>query len=208
MPIVVDYFMTPVSPYVYLGHERLRALCARTGAHLALRVVDLGKVFPVSGGVALKDRAPQRQAYRLQELARWRDFLGLPLNLQPRHFPVPPALASTLILATAEQHGQEAALDIAADCLRAVWAEERNIADAATLQAIAEQRGLDGRALLDVAGTDRIAATFEQHTAEAIARGVFGAPTYAIGTQLFWGQDRLDFLERALVSGATGSESR
>ena len=77
MPIVVDYFMTPVSPYVYLGHERLRALCARTGAHLALRVVDLGKVFPVSGGVALKDRAPQRQAYRLQELARWRDFLGL-----------------------------------------------------------------------------------------------------------------------------------
>lgn len=208
MPIVVDYFMTPVSPYVYLGHERLRALCARTGAQLALRVVDLGKVFPVSGGVALKDRAPQRQAYRLQELARWRDFLGLPLNLQPRHFPVPAALASTLILATAERHGQEAALDIAADCLRAVWAEERNIADAATLQAIAEQRGLDGRALLDLAGTDRIAATFEQHTAEAIARGVFGAPTYAIGTQLFWGQDRLDFLERALVSGATGSEPR
>jgi 2-hydroxychromene-2-carboxylate isomerase len=208
MPIVVDYFMTPVSPYVYLGHERLRALCARTGAQLVLRVIDLGKVFPVSGGVALKDRAPQRQAYRLQELARWRDFLGLPLNLQPRHFPVPPALASTLILATAERHGQDTALDLAADCLRAVWAEERNIADAATLQAIAEQRGLDGRALLDLAGTDRIAATFEQHTAEAIARGVFGAPTYAIGTQLFWGQDRLDFLERAIVSEGTGSGPR
>ena len=205
MTLTVDCFMTPVSPYVYLGHQRLRQICARTGATLRLRVVDLGKVFPVSGGVALKDRAPQRQAYRLQELARWRDFLGMPLTLQPRYFPVPPAAASTLILAAAERHGQDIALDLAFDCLRAVWAEERNIADADTLREIAQARGLDGAALLTQAASDGIAATFAQHTDEAIARGVFGAPTYALGNELFWGQDRLDFVERALARTASGS---
>jgi 2-hydroxychromene-2-carboxylate isomerase len=210
MTLTVDYFMTPVSPYVYLGHPRLRQICARAGATLRLRVVDLGKVFPVSGGVALKDRAPQRQAYRLQELTRWRDFLGMPLTLQPRYFPVPPAAASTLILAAAERHGQDAALDLAFDCLRAVWAEERNIADADTLRAIAQARGLDGAALLAHAASDGIATTFAQHTEEAITRGVFGAPTYALGNELFWGQDRLDFLERALArasSGGAGTEA-
>lgn len=195
----VDYFMTPVSPYVYLGHDRFRVLCARTGAAIRLVVMDLGKVFPVSGGVALKDRAPQRQAYRLQELRRWRDHLGMPLNLQPRFFPAPPAAASTLILAAQSVHGIEAALDLAGDCLRAVWAEERNIADAATLHAIATARGHDADALLARAGSEQIAARFAADSQTAIDRGVFGAPTYALGDELFWGQDRLDFLERALA---------
>lgn len=195
----VDYFMTPVSPYVYLGHARFRALCARTGTAINLVVMDLGKVFPVSGGVALKDRAPQRQAYRLQELRRWRDFLGLPLNLQPKFFPVPPAAASTLILAAQSMLGTEAALDLAGDCLRAVWAEERNIADAATLHAIAQARGYDADALMTLAASEEIAARFAADSQQAIDRAVFGAPTYAIGDELFWGQDRLDFLERALA---------
>lgn len=202
MPRTLDYFLTPVSPYAYLGHDRLRALCRQTGTAINLIVMDLGKVFPVSGGVALKDRAPQRQAYRLQELARWRDFLGLPLNLHPKHFPVPPAAASTLILATLQQHGLEPALDLTGDCLRAVWAEERNIADAATLHAIATARGHDADALLALAASPAIAQTFEAHSQQAIARGVFGAPTYALGDQLYWGQDRLDFVGRALGAAA------
>lgn len=195
----VDYFMTPVSPYVYLGHERFRALCARAGARINLVVMDLGKVFPVSGGVPLKDRAPQRQAYRLQELARWRDFLGMPLTIQPKHFPVPPAAASTLILATLQHHGVDLALDIAGDCLRAVWAQERNIAEAGTLREIATARKLDADALLAAAASSEITERFAAHSQQAIERGVFGAPTYALGDDLFWGQDRLDFLERALA---------
>lgn len=90
MSKVVDYYMTPVSPFTYLGHDRLRAICAQHAALIRLRVIDLGKIFPASGGVALKDRAPQRKAYRLMELARWRDFLRVPLNLEPKYFPVPP----------------------------------------------------------------------------------------------------------------------
>ena len=84
MAKMIDYFTTPLSPWTYLGHDRFVAIAARHGASVRVLPMDLGKVFPVSGGLPLAKRAPQRQAYRLVELARWRDYLGLPLNLQPR----------------------------------------------------------------------------------------------------------------------------
>ena len=200
MPKVVDYFMTPVSPWTYLGHERFRAMCARHGAQIHLRVMDLGKVFPASGGVPLKDRAPQRRAYRLVELRRWREFLGMPLTVEPKFFPVPAEAPATAVLAVLERHGTDAALDVAGDLLRAIWAEERNVAEAETLADVLTKRGLDASALLAHARSAEVAARYIQHSQEAIARGVFGAPTYVYQDELFWGQDRLDFLERALAS--------
>ena len=199
MSKIVDYYMTPVSPWTYLGHDRLRAVCARQGAQIHLRVMDLGKVFPVTGGVPLKDRPPQRRAYRLMELKRWRDFLGMPLNIEPKFFPVPAEAAATTLLAVLERSGSEAALDVAGDMLRAVWAEERNIGDAATLSEVLTGRGLDAASLLAHARSAEVAARYIQHSQEAIARGVFGSPTYVYQDELFWGQDRLDFLERALA---------
>lgn len=200
MPKVVDYFMSPVSPWTYLGHERFRAMCARHGAQIHLRVMDLGKVFPASGGVPLKDRAPQRRAYRLVELRRWRDFLGIPLTVEPKFFPVPAEAPATAVLAVLERHGTDAALDVAGDLLRAIWAEERNVAETQTLADVLTKRGLDANALLAHARSAEVAARYIQHSHEAIAHGVFGAPTYVYQDELFWGQDRLDFLERALAS--------
>ena len=199
MSKVVDYFMTPVSPWTYLGHERFRAICARHGAQVQLRVMDLGKVFPASGGVPLKDRAPQRRAYRLVELRRWRDSLGIPLTVEPKFFPVPAEAPATAVLAVLERHGTDAALDVAGDLMRAIWAEERNLAEAATLVELLTKRGLDATALLAHARSAEVAARYIQHSQEAIARGVFGSPTYVYQDELFWGQDRLDFLERALA---------
>jgi 2-hydroxychromene-2-carboxylate isomerase len=199
MDKTVDYFMTPVSPFVYLGHARFRQICAKHQAKINLRVMDLGKVFPASGGLALKDRPPQRRGYRMMELRRWRDFLHVPLTLEPKHFPVPAEPAATLILAVLEQHGIETALDIAGDCGRAVWAEERNISDADVLQEIAQGRKLDAAGLLAHARSAEVAARYVQHSQEAIARSVFGAPTYIYRNELFWGQDRLEFLDRALA---------
>ena len=124
---------------------------ADTAPRSSVKPVDLGRYFAVSGGLPLKQRAPQRQAYRLVELARWSKYLGLPLNLQPRHFPVPPALASKWILAALSQQGTGGALKLTGALLRAVWAEERNIADADTLAAIASEQGFDA----DVAGRTR-----------------------------------------------------
>jgi 2-hydroxychromene-2-carboxylate isomerase len=199
MPVSVDYYMTPVSPFTYMGHERFRQICRQHGAQVNLRVMDLGKVFPASGGLALKDRPPQRRAYRMMELKRWREFLGLPLNLEPKFFPVPAEAAATLVLAVLARHGVDSALDIAGDCLRAIWTEDRDISARTTLQEIVAARGLDAEALLAHATSAEVAARYVMHSQEAIARGVFGSPTYVLRDELFWGQDRLDFLDRALA---------
>jgi 2-hydroxychromene-2-carboxylate isomerase len=199
MPATVDYYMAPVSPFTYMGHDRLREICRRHGAQINLHVMDLGKVFPASGGLPLKDRPPQRRAYRMMELKRWRDHLGIPMTLEPKFFPVPAEAAATLILAVLQREGVEPALDIAGDCLRAIWVEERDISSRETLREIAEGRGLEGQSLLTQAGSAEIAALYVMHSQEAIARGVFGSPTYILKDELFWGQDRLDFLDRALA---------
>ena len=195
----VEYFFTPVSPFTYLGHERFVAMAGRHGVSIDVKPVDLGPVFAVSGGLPLKQRAPQRQAYRLVELARWSKHLGLPLNLQPRHFPVPAAIASKWILAAVSQEGAGGALKLTSALLRAVWAEERNIADADTLAAIASEQGFDAKRLAERAAAADIGARYDALTQEAIDRQVFGAPTYIYRDEPFWGQDRLDFLDRALA---------
>lgn len=199
MPKVVDYYMSTVSPWTYLGHEPFRAICRKHEAQINLRVMDLGKVFPASGGLPLKDRAPQRKAYRLVELKRWRDFLGVPLTIEPKFFPAPAEPSATALLAVLERHGTEAALDFAGDVFRAMWAEERNVSEPATLSELLAARGLDAATLLAHARSAEVAARYIQNSQEAIARGVFGSPTYVYQDELFWGQDRLDFLDRALA---------
>lgn len=198
MAKVIDYFFTPISPWTYLGHDRFVALARQAGADVRVRPVDYGRVFPVSGGLPLAKRPPQRQAYRLEELKRWREFLLVPLNLQPKYFPVRDEMAARTIIA-ADQAGKDA-LKLAGAVLRACWAEEKNVADGPTLAVLADGCGLDGAALVKAAETDAIKAVWDRYTEEAIARGVFGAPTYVIDGKLFWGQDRLDFVERVLAA--------
>ncbi len=194
----VDYYFAPHSPWTYLGHQRFIDLIMSHQAAMNLKPVDLGKVFPASGGLPLAKRAPQRQAYRLMELKRWRDYLGVPLNVQPKFFPVNPELASLLIIASSENKSGVAP-SLAYDLMRAVWAEERDIADVETLKAIVTAKGLPADELLAAAQSPQTKATYEALTKEAMDRGVFGAPTYVFRDELFWGQDRLDFLDRALA---------
>ena len=193
----VDYYFSPSSPWTYLGHERFAAIAKRHGAEIAVKPVDYGVIFPQSGGLPLGKRAPQRQAYRLMELKRWKEHLGVPLNAQPKFFPVN-ANAAALAIVAAGPSGSEAQMRLAGAILRALWAEEQNIADAATLRALAAKAGLDGDKLL--AAAPGAQAQYDAFTQEALARGVFGAPTYVYRDELFWGQDRLDFLDRALAT--------
>jgi 2-hydroxychromene-2-carboxylate isomerase len=194
----IDYYLTPISPFVYLGHDRFVAIARRHAATIAVKPINLGQVFPVSGGLPLSKRAPQRQAYRLVELKRWSSYLRMPLNLHPAHFPVSGDLASRFVLAALE-HDVQDALDLIGALGRAVWSEERDIADPATLADIARARNLDAAALAERANAPDIAMRYAVLTQEAIDRGVFGAPTYVFGGELFWGQDRLEFLDRALA---------
>jgi 2-hydroxychromene-2-carboxylate isomerase len=195
---VVDYYFTPVSPWTYLGHARFIDIAHRHGAAIAVKPVDLGKVFSVSGGLPLKQRSAQRQAYRLMELERWRHHLGVPLNVQPRHFPVSGDLASKWILAAGDAV-PDRTLALTGAVMRAVWAEERDVSDAGTLAALAAAQGIDAVALATRAGSDDLKARYEALKKEAIDRQVFGAPTYIYRDEAFWGQDRLDFLDRALA---------
>lgn len=193
----VDYFFAPQSPWAYLGHARFAAMLERHGADVRVRPMDLGKVFPVSGGLPLPKRAPQRQAYRLVELQRFSEWLGLPLQLHPRHFPVAGEPSARLISVVAEQDGSAAAMRLTGAVLTAVWAQERDIADATTLASLLSECGLAAERLA-ASQTDEALALANEHTQAAIDAGVFGAPSYVIDGELFWGQDRLDFVERRL----------
>lgn len=198
MSLAIDYYFSPQSPWSYLGHQRLWDMAHEHGAQLRVLPVDLGgKVFPVSGGLPLTKRAPQRQAYRLLELKRFSEWLHVPLNPQPRFFPVNGDDAAKLIIATDMKDGTEAAMRLALRLMRAVWSEERNIADEAMLSAIVSEAGLPVSRLED-AHSQASHERYEQYTQQAIAAGVFGAPSYVIGGELYWGQDRLDFVERQL----------
>ena len=199
MSKTVTYYLAPQSPWTYLGHDRFVALALRHGATVDLRPIDLGKVFPLSGGLPLAQRARQRQLYRLTELKRWSEFLRIPLNQQPKFFPVAGDPAAKLIVAALEASGTGAAMKLAGAVLRAVWAEEADIADEATLDGLARACGMDGAALLERSRAPQVQERYDAFTREAIDAQVFGAPTYALDGELFWGQDRLDFLDRALA---------
>ena len=201
MRLVVDYYFAPQSPWAYLGHARFAAIAQAAGARINLRPVDLGgKVFPVSGGLPLAQRAPQRQAYRLLEMQRFSAHLGLPLNLHPKFFPVAGDDAARLIIAVDEHDGSDAAMALAGAVMRAVWVEERDIADARELAALLAALQLPARRL-DDARAPAAQTRYEADTQRAVDAGVFGAPSYIVAGELFWGQDRLDFLQRRLARG-------
>jgi len=180
----VDYYFSTQSPWTYLGHARFAQIAAAANAQVRVKPIDLGQVFPLTGGLPLAKRAPQRQAYRLLELKRFSEFLGQPIRLQPRYFPVNPDEAAQLIVAVDMQDGSEAAMDLAGAILRAVWVEDRHIADPAELAAMLTAQGLPARRL-DDAHTQAVHERYEADSLSAIDAGVFGAPSYVIDGELF-----------------------
>ena len=198
MPATVDYYFAPQSPWTYLGHTRFSALVQASGARVRLLPVDLGAVFAVSGGLPLGKRPPQRQAYRLVELRRYSDHLGLPMVVQPRYFPVSGDDAARLIIAVDQQDGSAAAMRLAGAVFTAVWAQERDIASSQTLAELLQESGLP-LTRLEQSRSPEVQQQYEANTHQAIAAGIFGAPTYVVDGEMFWGQDRLDFVERKLA---------
>ena len=170
-----------------------------SGATVRVMPIDLGgKVFPISGGLPLGQRAPQRLAYRLMELQRFSQHLNAPLNLKPKYFPVGGDDAARLIIAADLAQGAPAAMKLGGAILGACWAQERNIADEKVLVELLTEQNLPA-ALLEQSHSQAAQDRYESYTQAAIDAGVFGAPSYVIDGEIFWGQDRLDFVERALV---------
>lgn len=192
--VVVYYALQ--SPWAYLGWQRFLDIAADAEVLPLFRPIKIMEVFQASGGLPLAKRPKQRQAYRMMELKRWREVLNQPLTLEPAFFPVDEAKAALMVVAHGQQGGDIGALTHA--MMRAVWADERNLADDATLDAIANEQGLNGKALMAAASTQPIEDIYTANTEAALADGVFGVPTFKLGDELFWGQDRLDLLARAL----------
>ena len=196
----VDYYFAPQSPWAYLGHQRFQNILQKSGATVRVMPIDLGgKVFPISGGLPLGQRAPQRQAYRLTELARFSKWLGAPLHLKPTFFPVSGDDAAKLIIAVDMAAGANAAMAITGAILSAVWSQQRNIADEKTLVELLKEQNLPATCL-EQAYSQAAQERYETYTQMAIDVGVFGAPSYVVNGEIFWGQDRLDFVERALAT--------
>ena len=196
MAITVDYYLTPSSPWTYLGSRIFTGMAGQVGARVNIFPVNFGEIFPVSGGLPLPKRAPQRQAYRLMELARWKRRRGVAMSIQPDNFPATTQLSALAIIA-ARDAGLDA-LELSNRLLATLWEDDRNIDDHAVVAGVCASCGFDADAIMQAAADPKTAATFESDTKMAIERGVFGAPTYVIGDELFWGQDRLDFVAEAL----------
>jgi carboxymethylenebutenolidase len=195
----VDYYFAPQSPWAYLGHQRFHNILKKSGASVRVMPFDLGgKVFPISGGLPLGQRAPQRQAYRLTELERFSKWLSAPLHLKPTFFPVSGDDAAKLIIAVDMAVGTDAAMNISGAILSAVWSQQRNIADEKTLAELLHEQHLPV-ACLEQTYSQAVHERYESYTQMAIDAGVFGAPSYVLADEIFWGQDRLDFVERALA---------
>ena len=201
MALHIDYYVSLNSPWTHLGAARIEALAAKHGASMRIYPVDFGTVFAGSGGLPLPKRAPQRQAYRLMELKRWREFLGIPINIQPKFFPSSEALTSSCVIALRETQGDAPAIALAHRVLRAVWQDEKNPGDPATLAELISEIGLDGDTVMKLGADPKWAEMRTADTKAALDRGVFGAPSYVIGDEIFWGQDRLDFVNRKLAAG-------
>ena len=191
----IDYYLATISPFTYLAGMGLEEVAAKHGATITYKPLSIMDLFARTGGVAPKDRHPNRIAYRTQELKRRSKILGLPLNLQPAHFPTNMAPSSYALIAAQKAGGGDLGA-LAHGFTKAVWQEERDVAQDDVIKDILTENGFD--AGLADSGMLSSAEEYTANLEEAISRGVFGAPTYCVDDQVFWGQDRLADLDQYL----------
>ena len=200
--IELQCFYSLSLPWAYFMGPRLQDIVRRHRAKLVLKPYDFQEIVPRTGGVPLRTRPEPRKRYHEAELARWRQYLGMPLALKPRHYPQAVTdpdwnkYAGWLVIA-AQRAGLDAML-LSHALLRALWAEERDTAAQSVRQAVADENGFDGAHLVTEERGAPVQVLYRQFTAEAEKLGVFGAPTFVLDGELFWGQDRLEFVDRKL----------
>jgi 2-hydroxychromene-2-carboxylate isomerase len=201
--IELSCFYSLSSPWAYFGGPKLQDIVRRHRVKLVLKPFDFQDVVPRTGGVPIRTRPEPRRTYHALELDRWRKYLGMPLELTPKHYPAdgkPPGWNKPpgWMVIAAQERGLDAAL-LSHALLRALWAEERDTADPKVRIAVANENGLPGEALLKEELSEQVQQLYKAYSEQAERLGVFGAPTYVLDGERFWGQDRLEFLDRALA---------
>jgi 2-hydroxychromene-2-carboxylate isomerase len=195
----VQYFLAMASPWAYLGHGAFMEIARRHGLSVRYRPMPVRRVFDATGGLPLPQRHPARQRYRLVEMQRWRERRGLPLNLAPMHSPFDASLADRVVIAIASGGGDPDGF--MRRVFAGIWAEERDLADADTLAGLLAATGHDAQRVMAQAGGDAALAAYDANPEAAVAADVFGAPSYVLDGEVFWGQDRIELLDDALRAG-------
>jgi 2-hydroxychromene-2-carboxylate isomerase len=199
MSRTVDYWFTLASPWAFLGHQPFLDLAKAHDVAVRYRPVDLGEVFPHTGGLPLPKRHPARQRYRILELQRWREMRGVALKIHPKHWPFPVATANRSIIAVAAAGADPGRYTRRA--FEGIWVEDRDLGDEAVLVALLNECGHDGARTLESAKSDATGAIYAAYATAAVEANVIGSPCYVLDGEVFWGQDRLGLLESALKSG-------
>lgn len=193
----IDYYFGTLSSWSYIAGNRLEDIAARHGATITYKPLDLMQLFDRTGGTRPLARHPSRMDYRSQDLTRWAALLNIPINLRPAFWPNNPAPSSYAIIAAQKAGGGDVG-KLVQSFLRAVWAEDLDIADDQVIRDRLAAAGFDPS--LANSGLLVGAQTYERNLDEAVESGVFGAPFYLVrdSGERFWGQDRLDMLDRHL----------
>ena len=193
----IEYFYSLASPFSFLGSEKFQAIAKKYSAEIVEKPCDLvGGIFSKTGGVPVPPRSTQRQKYRLDELKRWSEFLNIKINFKPKFFPPKDPHMPAKYTIAANLLGVK--IFFGHELLKKLWIEEKDISDEKNIQLISEQFKTDFTKLSSLANSEKVLKIYTDNTEEAIQKGVFGAPTYVFNNELFWGQDRLEFLDRAL----------
>ena len=193
----IEYYYGFPSPFAFLGLKKFQEIAKKYNAEIIEKPCDLvAGIFAKTGGIPVPQRSPQRQKYRLDELKRWSTFLNININIQPKYFPPKdPHLPAKFTIA-ADLLGIK--LIFGQELLKYVWCDEKDISDEKNIEEVSKMCNLDFKELSLLAKSEKVSKIYKDNTEEAVAKNVFGAPTYIYNNELFWGQDRLDFLERAL----------
>lgn len=195
----IAYYFSLLSPWAYIGHRHFVDIAHRHAASIVYKPVLLNEVFAETGGLPLAKRHPARQAYRMLELQRWREKRKLTFHLWPQHWPFDADIADCSVLAVVAAGDDPG--DFVQKVFNGVWEGQENLADAAIVARLLSEAGFNAEKTLAEANSEEIRAAYERNRLEAIEIGVFGAPSYVLDGEIFWGQDRLDLLDDALASG-------
>jgi len=194
----VDYYFATISPFTYLSGTRPAEIAAANGATITYKPLDIMGLFARTGGTPPKDRHPNRQEYRLQDMRRRAALLKKPLNLKPMFWPTNPAPSSYAIIA-AQKSGEGDLAGLVAGLTRACWSQEQDISQDEVIRACLTAAGFPAD-LADkgmLASAEEYAANLE----EAVVKGAFGAPFFITDKdERLWGEDRLQDLD-AVLSG-------